>query len=89
MVDVTIYTRMMCGYCSAAKRLLDGKGVKYAEHDASFSPGMRREMVEHAGGRATFPQIFVGDIHVGGCDELYALERAGRLDDLLKTGTLA
>lgn len=88
MVDVTIYTRMMCGYCAAAKRLLDGKGVKYTEHDASFSPELRREMVERAGGRMTFPQIFVGNVHVGGCDELHALERSGRLDHLLQTGTL-
>lgn len=89
MVDVTIYTRMMCGFCSAAKRLLDSKGVDYVEHDASFSPELRREMVERAKGGSTFPQIFVGDVHVGGCDELHALEQAGRLDGLLKTGALA
>lgn len=83
MVDVTIYTRMMCGYCAAAKRLLDSKGVAYTEHDASFSPELRQEMIARAGGRSTFPQIFIGDIHVGGSDDLHALERAGRLDDLL------
>lgn len=86
MVDVTIYTRMMCGYCSAAKRLLDRKGVHYTEHDASFSPELRQEMVSRAGGRMTFPQIFVGDVHVGGSDELHLLERQGRLDTLLETG---
>ncbi|MFD9900030.1 glutaredoxin 3 [Mesorhizobium sp. UC22_110] len=83
MVDVTIYTRMMCGYCAAAKRLLDRKGVTYTEHDASFSPELRQEMIQRANGRATFPQIFVGDVHVGGCDDLHALEDAGRLDVLL------
>lgn len=83
MVDVTIYTRMMCGYCAAAKRLLDRKGVTYTEHDASFSPELRQEMIQRANGRATFPQIFVWDVHVGGCDDLHALEDAGRLDVLL------
>ncbi|MCG7504613.1 glutaredoxin 3 [Mesorhizobium retamae] len=83
MVDVTIYTRMMCGYCAAAKRLLDRKGVTYTEHDASFSPELRQEMIQRANGRATFPQIFVGDVHVGGCDDLHALDAAGRLDSLL------
>ena len=86
MADVTIYTRMMCGYCSAAKRLLDGKGVQYIEHDASFSPELRQEMIQRANGRATFPQIFVGDVHVGGCDDLYALDQQGRLDGLLANG---
>lgn len=86
MVEVTLYTRMMCGYCSAAKRLLDGKGVSYTEHDASFSPDLRREMIQRANGQTTFPQIFVGDTHVGGCDELHALERQGGLDRLLNAG---
>lgn len=83
MADVTIYTRMACGYCTAAKRLLDRKGVAYTEHDASFSQELRQEMIQRARGRSTFPQIFVGDTHVGGCDDLYALEDAGRLDGLL------
>jgi glutaredoxin 3 len=87
MADVTIYTRMMCGYCSAAKHLLDQKGVAYTEHDASFSPELRQEMVQRAHGRMTFPQIFVGDVYVGGCDDLYALDEQGRLDGLLATGT--
>lgn len=86
VVEVTLYTRMMCGYCSAAKRLLDGKGVSYTEHDASFSPDLRREMIQRANGQTTFPQIFVGDTHVGGCDELHALERQGGLDRLLNAG---
>lgn len=86
MADVTIYTRAMCGYCAAAKRLLDSKGVAYTEHDASFSPELRREMVARANGRSTFPQIFIGDMHVGGCDDLYALDARGRLDSLLAVG---
>lgn len=88
MPDVVIYTRMLCGYCAAAKRLLDRKGVAYTEHDASFSPELRGEMIARANGRATFPQIFVGDVHVGGSDELHALEEAGRLDALLASGKL-
>ena len=83
MADVTIYTRQMCGYCSSAKRLLDEKGIAYVEHDASFSPELRREMIQRANGRSTFPQIFVGDVHVGGCDDLHALDADGKLDPLL------
>lgn len=83
-MSVTIYTRQMCGFCTAAKRLLDTKGVSYLEHDASFSPDLRKEMVQRANGRSTFPQIFIGDTHIGGCDELHALDRSGKLDPLLK-----
>lgn len=82
MPEVTIYTRMMCGYCAAAKRLLDTKGVAYVEHDASFSPELRQEMIQRSG-RNTFPQIFIGDVHVGGSDDLHELEAAGKLDALL------
>ena len=89
MAEVTIYTRMMCGYCMAAKRLLDKKGVAYTEHDASFSNELRQEMVQRANGLATFPQIFIGDVHVGGSDDLHALEAAGKLDPLLATGQAA
>ena len=88
MVDVTIYTRMACGYCSAAKRLLEKKGVAFTEHDASFSPELRSQMMTRANGRSTFPQIFVGDLHVGGCDDLYELDAQGKLDGLLTTGEL-
>jgi glutaredoxin 3 len=84
MKEVTIYTRMMCGYCSAAKRLLESKGVAYTEHDASFSPELRKEMIQRANGRSTFPQIFIGDLHVGGYDDINALDRAGKLDALLE-----
>jgi glutaredoxin 3 len=82
MTEVTIYTRIMCGYCGAAKRLLDSKGVSYIEHDASFSPELRSEMMKLSG-RTTFPQIFIGGRHVGGFNELYALEARGKLDELL------
>ncbi|MEH6725604.1 MAG: glutaredoxin 3 [Hyphomicrobiales bacterium] len=83
MTDVIIYTRAMCGYCSAAKSLLDRKGVSYQEHDATFDQSLRREMMQRANGASTFPQIFIGDIHIGGFDQMNALERAGKLDPLL------
>ncbi|MGX1098360.1 glutaredoxin 3 [Amorphus sp. MBR-141] len=83
MASVTIYTRQFCGFCVAAKRLLDQKGVSYDEIDASGDPGRRQEMIERSNGGRTFPQIFVGDTHVGGCDDLYDLERSGKLDGLL------
>lgn len=82
MAAVVIYTREFCGYCSAAKALLDRKGIAYEEKDATGSPHLRREMMDRSG-RTTFPQIFVGTTHVGGCDDLHALDRAGRLDPLL------
>lgn len=88
MPEVTIYTRVLCGYCTAAKRLLDSKGVPYIEHDASSNPALREEMFARSG-RRTFPQIFVGDVHVGGCDDLHELERQGRLASLLATGVLS
>ncbi|GGB61464.1 glutaredoxin 3 [Roseibium aquae] len=81
--NVVIYTRQLCGFCTAAKRLLDKKGVSYREEDATFDPALRQEMIKKANGRSTFPQIFIGDVHVGGCDELHELERAGKLDSLL------
>lgn len=83
MADVILYTRQFCGFCTAAKRLLDGKGVSYTEHDATFSPDVKQEMIGKANGRATFPQIFIDGAHVGGCDELHALESAGKLDPML------
>ena len=83
MTQVTIYTRALCGYCAAAKRLLDNKQVGYDERDATYAPELRQEMIARANGRTTFPQIFIGDTHVGGSDELHALERDGRLDALL------
>jgi glutaredoxin 3 len=80
---VLIYTRPFCGYCERAKSLLEKKGVAYEEIVASMDPEMRKQMQERSGGRMTYPQIFVGDHHVGGCDELMDLERAGKLDELL------
>lgn len=83
MQPVEIYTSPFCGFCHAAKRLLSRKGVSFTEIDLARDPGRRAEMVARAGGRRTVPQIFVGDLHVGGCDELHALERASKLDRLL------
>lgn len=83
MKPVTIYTRQFCGYCARAKSLLEQKGVDYVEHDATGNAELRQEMIQRASGRSTFPQIFIGETHVGGCDDLYALEQGGRLDPLL------
>jgi glutaredoxin 3 len=83
MQAVEIYTAPLCGYCHAAKRLLQQKGVAFTEIDLGRNPERRAEMMDRAAGRHTVPQIFVGPTHVGGCDDLYALERAGRLDALL------
>ncbi|CAO4176018.1 glutaredoxin 3 [Methylorubrum extorquens] len=83
MQPVTIYTTAWCPYCSAAKSLLREKGVSFSEIDVEKTAGSRATMIQRAGGRTSVPQIFVGDRHVGGCDDLYALERAGDLDPLL------
>lgn len=85
MAKVTVYTRQLCGYCSAALRLLKEKGAEVEEQDATFDPELKREMIKRAEGSATFPQIFIGDTHVGGCDDLFALERAGNLDAMLRS----
>ena len=86
MAKVEIYATMFCPYCFRAKRLLDGKGVASEEVDVTRSPGKRRDMTERAGGRSSVPQIFIDGAHVGGCDELYALEAEGKLDPLLAGG---
>jgi len=83
MANVVIYTKMMCPYCSSAKRLLANKGVAFEEHDITMGGPRRAEMLSRANGRTTVPQIFVGDTHVGGSDDLHALDRQGRLDALL------
>lgn len=83
MARVEIYTRMFCGYCSAAKRLLDGKGVPFEEHDISLGGPKRAEMLQRASGRTTVPQIFIDGVHVGGCDDLHALDADGKLDPML------
>ncbi len=83
MNTVEIYTSPLCGFCHSAKRLLAEKGVSFAEIDVLAQPERKPEMIARAQGGRTVPQIFVGDRHVGGCDDLYALERAGKLDALL------
>ena len=83
MKPVTLYTTPLCGYCMAAKRLLDSKGSGYVEIDLAREPGRRAEMIQRANGRRTVPQIFIGDEHVGGFDDIAALEREGKLDPLL------
>ncbi|MBL4769175.1 MAG: glutaredoxin 3 [Rhodobacteraceae bacterium] len=83
MQPVEIYTSPSCGFCHAAKRLLKQKGVNFSEFNVLTDPGRKPEMIQRANGGRTVPQIFVGDTHVGGCDELFALERAGKLDALL------
>lgn len=83
MKPVEIYTSPLCGFCHAAKRLLNQKGVEFSEIDVLMQPGRKQEMIARANGGRTVPQIFIGDTHVGGCDDLHALERAGKLDALL------
>ena len=83
MAKIVIYTTQFCPYCVQAKRLLNKKGVAFEEIDVSQDPDLRRTMVQEAGGRLTVPQIFVDGRHVGDCDDIYALDRAGKLDELL------
>jgi glutaredoxin 3 len=80
---VEIYTQDWCGYCARAKRLLDEKGKTYREIDAPHGSPARAEAKDRSGGRTTMPQIFIDGRHIGGCDELMALDRAGKLDALL------
>ena len=83
MKPVEIYTSPLCGFCHAAKKLLTTKGVSFSEIDVWEQPERKAEMIQRANGGRTVPQIFVGETHVGGCDDLYALDRAGKLDALL------
>lgn len=83
MAAVTIYTRPLCPYCVNALSLLEKKGVAFEHIDAGFNAEKKAEMVQRANGARTFPQIFIGDTHIGGCDDMMALERAGKLDALL------
>lgn len=83
MKQVEIYTTPICGYCAMAKRLLTQKGIAFTEYDVMADPALRGEMTRRAEGGRTVPQIFIDGVHVGGCDELHALERAGRLDGML------
>ena len=83
MKKVEIYTSPMCGYCARAKKLLSQKNASYSETNVLINPGKRSEMMKRAGGSHTVPQIFIGGKHIGGCDELFALERKGKLDAML------
>jgi glutaredoxin 3 len=83
MAAVDVYTIMYCPDCADAKELLSSKGVSFHEIDATGNRDVRKQMIERANGGSTYPQIFIGSTHVGGCDDLYALEAAGNLDPLL------
>jgi glutaredoxin 3 len=83
MAAIDIYTTRYCPYCQDAKELLSRKGVSFHEIDVTGNREIRKEMIARANGRSTYPQIFIGPTHVGGCDDLYALEEAGKLDPLL------
>ena len=83
MKKVEIYTKFTCGFCHRAKSLLSGKGVAFEEYDITMGGPKREEMLERSGGGSTVPQIFIGGEHIGGSDDLAALERAGKLDTML------
>lgn len=83
MAAIDIYTVKYCPYCADAKDLLCRKGVSFNEIDVTGNRDIRKQMIERAGGRSTYPQIFIGATHVGGCDDLYALDETGKLDPLL------
>ncbi|NOX95671.1 MAG: glutaredoxin 3 [Alphaproteobacteria bacterium] len=83
MQEVTIYTKPLCSFCVRAIALLNNKGAAIKNVSAAFSRAKREEMLSRSNGKTTYPQIFIGDTHVGGCDELMALERAGKLESLL------
>ena len=83
MPPVTVYTRPFCPYCSRALQVLKQKGVDVTEIEAGMDPALRKEMIARSGGGSTYPQIFIGETHIGGCDDMLALDRAGRLDALL------
>ncbi len=83
MAKVTIYTRQFCPYCSRAVAFLKTKGVAFDEIDAGSDPAQKAAMIAKSGGGRTFPQIFVGAAHIGGCDDMMALDKAGKLDPLL------
>ncbi|MGB1875721.1 MAG: glutaredoxin 3 [Rhodospirillaceae bacterium] len=89
MADIEIYSSPICGFCYRAKSLLDQKGASFQEIDVLMNGERKKEMMERAGGRHTVPQIFINDMHVGGCDELYALDRTGELDKLLSEDVLS
>ena len=82
---VEIYTRMMCGYCTRAKQLLDAKGVDYVEYDVTMGGPDKARMLQRQPSARTLPQIFIDDVAIGGCDDLHALDRAGQLEAMLAT----
>lgn len=84
-MTIEIYTKTFCPYCWRAKELLDSKGVEYREISVDFGGEVRQQMIARANGRTTVPQIFISEHHVGGCDDLFALDRAGHLDDLISS----
>lgn len=84
MSNVVIYTAGLCPYCHRAKELLRAKGVVFQEIDLTGRPVERHELSQRSGGRNTVPQIFIGEAHVGGCDDLHCLDRSGKLDELLR-----
>lgn len=86
MAKVEIYTTMLCGYCYRAKKLLEERGAAFTEIDVMTDGKLREEMRNRSGGRQTVPQIFIDGRHVGGCDDLYALDKAGKLAPLLQAG---
>jgi len=86
MAKVEMYTTMWCPYCSRARALLEKKGVDFTEVDIAEQPGRRTEMIRRAGGRTSVPQIFIDGEHIGGCDDMVALDRAGKLDAKLGIG---
>ena len=86
MAQILIYTTKLCPYCVAAKRLLKSKKASYEEIDVTFNPAKRQAMTKKAGGATSVPQIFIGDTHVGGCDDLMELEQKGALDVMLQAG---
>ncbi len=83
MAKIIVYSSDYCPYCMMAKRLLNKKGVAFEEISVDGKPDVRREMTARAGGRTSVPQIWIGDVHVGGSDDLHALDRAGKLDPML------
>ncbi|MEM6615181.1 MAG: glutaredoxin 3 [Pseudomonadota bacterium] len=82
-MKIEIYTQALCGFCTMAKRLLNKKGLAFDEIDVTGNAPLRASMSERAGGRTSTPQIFIGSTHIGGCDDLYAADKSGKLDTVL------
>lgn len=87
MTKIEVYSSMLCPFCYRAKKLLEQKGAAFTEIDVMLNPRRKAEMVERSGGRTSVPQIFINDRHVGGCDDLYALEAGNKLEPLLQAAT--